>query len=348
MWSNCMSVLYVCVYASVPTMLQLSCMLIDAYNAYRIANLRQIVMELNCSETYRFFQSQKLDMMANERFLDGAGKGLVTEICPELLTVTVLRAPLARVKSHFCEPPTVAACKLRPVNRTALATAEVWQMADNYMTRVLLGRNVYYSSFGSVTRHQLTQAQENLLQFDVVLTLERLTATNPEPGVEPERVQNVFGQTLGWLDVGFAQLNKETAGRVRTGDTCHSSFTAADDALISELNLHDQEVYDFAAALERLDMFYLGSQTATVSRATTLGFHVISPCVRLRTSVGWVHHRRIFKHTSQSRPATKALYPLLNGRVARTSAWKALNNCNMRSHIARKNASANLYCRARA
>lgn len=70
-------------------------------------------------------------------------------------------------------------------------------MADNYMTWVLLGYNVYYSSFGSVMHHHLNQAKETLLQLDVVLTLERLTAIK----------ENVLGQTLGWLDVGFAQLN---------------------------------------------------------------------------------------------------------------------------------------------
>lgn len=169
-------------------------------NVCRMPNWRKSpvfgVTELNCSETYRFFQSQKLDMMANEQFLDGAGQDLVTEICPELLTMTVLRAPLARVKSNCCMRFVVDACKRRPLNKTALATADIWQVADNYMTRMLLGRNVYHSTFGSVTRHQLTQAKENLLEFDVVLTLERLMALkDPQPGIGTRHGQNVLGQT---------------------------------------------------------------------------------------------------------------------------------------------------------
>ena len=106
------------------------------------------------------------------------GFDAATDACPDdLAYLTVLRAPLARVKSHMCEIGAHCGMWLDPdVRRRGHVTT---QLRDNYYVRALGGADAWRAAEGALERRHLLAAARTLAGFDVVMTVETLASDAP-------------------------------------------------------------------------------------------------------------------------------------------------------------------------
>lgn len=117
-----------------------------------------------------------LDILANEGYLDGgAGGRQVTTTCPSMLYITLLRHPKTRVFSHMNQPgvrlsgqPKGAYYNKSVEERIRLRP----EIANDYMVRMLLGRDAFEKPLGALGQADLHSAARVLAQFDMVLLLE--------------------------------------------------------------------------------------------------------------------------------------------------------------------------------
>ena len=164
--------------------------------------------ESTCKQYMDVVREHKLDIIANEGYLDGGTSGSVPALCPEMMYTTMLRKPLSRVVSHMFQagvkPPGFSRedfKKLSVIERIKLKP----EVSSNYMTRVMLGKEAYYSGLNALNVTHGQQAQRLLSQFDIVLLLEQKT-----------RVPILLEQALGWWN--SSDLDRKHGRRSHGGD----------------------------------------------------------------------------------------------------------------------------------
>lgn len=84
----------------------------------------------------------------------------------------MVREPYSRVVSHFQQPGVKPAGFTReeyPGLSVAQKLAAKPEMSNNYMTRMLLGKNAYYSKLGALSWDDLTTARKTLAAFEVCI-----------------------------------------------------------------------------------------------------------------------------------------------------------------------------------
>ena len=196
--------------------------------------------EATCKDYGLVLDEHKLDLIANEGYLDGGVQGGTPELCAEMLYITMLRDPMARVLSHMFQAGVKPAGFTREqyaelaVEERILAKPEI---ASNYMTRVMLGKEAYYSALGKLTMEDARKASTLLAQFDVVLILEQKRWTGP-----------VIENMLGWWN--SSDLDKKH-GRKSHG---RPPLAREDEKRIADANLLDVELYKTALILFKLDL----------------------------------------------------------------------------------------------
>ena len=214
--------------------------------------------ERTCPQYMDVAKEHGLDIIANEGFLDGGTEGPAEGLCPQMLYITMLRKPIARVVSHMFQAGVKPAgfsredFKQLSVEKRIEAKPEV---SSNYMTRVLLGKQAYYSPLGALnaTTHGL-QAQRLLSNFDVILLLE-----------QKSRVPVLLEQALGWWN--SSDLDRRHGRRSHGGDR---SLSPADHKLVEDANQLDVMVYDLATTLFKIDWVMFGC-ASTMARAAEQG-----------------------------------------------------------------------------
>lgn len=211
--------------------------------------------EATCKDYGAVLDEHKLDLIANEGYLDGGVDGGTPELCSEMLYITMLRDPMSRVMSHMFQ------AGVKPAGFTREQYAELAveerinakpEIASNYMTRVMLGKEAYYSPLGELTTEDARKASILLGQFDVVLILEHKRWTGP-----------VIENMLGWWN--SSDLDRKH-GRKSHGS--RPPLTKEDEKRISDANMLDVELYKVALILFKLDLVLFACLGATPHDAT--------------------------------------------------------------------------------
>ena len=102
------------------------------------------------------------------------------DFCPrDLAYLTVLRSPVARVKSHMCEVGANFATWQQDTAVGRHASHVTTQIRDNYYVRALGGAAAWDSPEGGLGARHLLEAARTLARFDVVMTVDTLRRDAP-------------------------------------------------------------------------------------------------------------------------------------------------------------------------
>lgn len=191
-----------------------------------------------------------LDIVANEAYMDGGEGGEVPALCPEMLYITQLREPTSRVVSHMYQrgvkPPGFSPDQFKQIS-VAERIERKPDVCSNYMTRVMLGKDVYLAGPGDPPLDEThgAKAVRVLAHFDMVLLLEQKSRAGP-----------LLKQMLGWFNA--SDMDKRV-GRVARAD--RRPLTDEDTRQILDANRIDAMLYAAALTMFKLDWLAFGDPT---------------------------------------------------------------------------------------
>jgi len=167
--------------------------------------------------------------------------------CPEALSGTMLRDPLAAVKSHMAFHQYTAAEKAGLLRKLSVSGTgslamlqwstnnvpewDTYQHVDNFATRSLSGN--YLSQPRAVTEHDLEKAKAALMRLDVVLVLEELSK-------HAAQLEHSFGWSLS-----EAALESHHNSKKHKDDF----FSQEEEEFVKAINVWDYKLYAFAQSL---------------------------------------------------------------------------------------------------
>jgi hypothetical protein len=218
--------------------------------------------EQTCEQYSAMMTEHKLDLMANEGYLDGGVDGKTPFLCTDMLYITMLREPMSRVVSHMFQAGVKPGGFTREQYAELTVAEKITQkpeIASNYMTRVMLGKDAYQSGLDELTAADAERAAVLLGQFDVILILEQKRWTPP-----------ILENMLGWWNA--SDLDRRHGRKAHQNRT----FTPEEHKMIADANEADAILYTAAVVMFKLDLvlFACGQSAAEHSAKEASATHL--------------------------------------------------------------------------
>ncbi|GIL41992.1 hypothetical protein Vafri_65 [Volvox africanus] len=243
----------------------------------RWGQFRRLALGQSCWSRFLNVASAGMSYISNEYTLIGGreeGNFRGAHSCPQFVNVVTLRHPQRRLESalRFIQIYIRGYWKRDdPLNGTKRyklrfcnATADLWRalapaVVDNYIVRSFLGESGFHTPTGHLNYSHLEVARDQLLQFDLVLDLERGREEN----------DRMVQQGLGWPGA-WSKANQTLNSTLLYQSFGHECSMGPE--VLAELQrsqTYDMKLYGFAWVLSQLDSVWLSASRALGLRPET-------------------------------------------------------------------------------
>lgn len=190
-----------------------------------------------CAELTDSVLDRELNFVGNE------GTALDEGNCPELWNIIIVRDPIERLLSHIAMLIEWKCCGFEdPWEAASGAVSTKWlfehkyNLADNYMTRVLLGEDAWNKAFNSLGEEHLQSASKVLRSFDAVY-------------VVGPNLTDLVHTSLGWQN----EEKREGVGATDLKEHLKSLISPAEMEVLRKQNRFDLALFEEGKRLAEAD-----------------------------------------------------------------------------------------------